>query len=202
MVEQWNIVYEGKDYPCVITFKRMRNITFRYVDGTMRVSCPYGIHKALLEKKIGEFFPRLLKRASFPAPIQGDEVYLFGEKKLVAGFGSLDELGQAKFLKGLLLPYVTDRVAFFSQQMGVDQPYKVRVRSMKTRFGVNSKKTHSLTFALTLVHYAPATIDSVVVHELAHHFVFDHSSKFYDVVYRYCPDYKTRHAKLRKHLYE
>jgi predicted metal-dependent hydrolase len=202
MIERWNIVYEGKDYPCLITFKRMRNMTFRFDDGMVRVSCPYGIRKSIVETKIQEYFPRLLKRASLPSPIDGDSVYLFGEKKVIAGFSSLDEKGQEKFLKGIFLPYATDRVAFFSKQMGVDEPYKVRVRAMKTRLGVNSKKTHALTFALSLVHYAPDTIDSVVVHELAHHFVFDHSEKFYQVVYRYCPDYKARHAKLRKHLYE
>ncbi|MBQ7243982.1 MAG: M48 family metallopeptidase, partial [Bacilli bacterium] len=52
------------------------------------------------------------------------------------------------------------------------------------------------TFQCRLMAFHPSIIDSVVVHELAHHYQFDHSKKFYDIVYRYCPDYD----KLRKKL--
>jgi predicted metal-dependent hydrolase len=86
--------------------------------------------------------------------------------------------------------------------MGVKKPYQVRVRSMESRYGVNSQRTHRLTFTTSLVHYAKDTITSVVVHELAHDFVFNHSPKFYQIVYRYCPNYPALHAKLRKHHYE
>ena len=38
----------------------------------------------------------------------------------------------------------------------------------------------------------------VCVHELAHILVYDHSKEFYDVVYKYYPNYKECHTKLRK----
>ena len=72
---------------------------------------------------------------------------------------------------------------------------------MSSRYGVNSQRTHALSFTTSLVHFAPDIIVSVVVHELAHDFVFSHSPAFYRIVYLYCPNYKVLHDKLRRHQY-
>lgn len=154
-----------------------------------------------MQDSIDRFFPRLLKKIVFSAPINGDEVYLFGVKQTVAGFQELDEKAQALFLKKKLLDFVGPSVKEYETRMGIKNPYQVRVRSMSSRYGVNSQRTHRLTFATALVHYAPETIVSVVVHELAHDFVFNHSDKFYRIVYLYCPNYKALHDKLRTHRY-
>ena len=45
-------------------------------------------------------------------------------------------------------------------------------------------------------------IDSVIIHELAHHFVYDHSDNFYKVVYKYCPNYDILRKKLIKAEFE
>jgi predicted metal-dependent hydrolase len=50
-----------------------------------------------------------------------------------------------------------------------------------------------------------ATIDYVVIHELAHLIQLNHSKVFWAVVERYSPDYKVQRKKLRelgKRLYE
>ena len=86
--------------------------------------------------------------------------------------------------------------------MGVTSPYRVRTAKLKSRYGSNSRRTHKLSFASSLIHYPVEVIDSVVVHELAHHFVFDHSKSFYNVVLRYCPAYWEMHKRLRKKIYE
>ena len=80
--------------------------------------------------------------------------------------------------------------------------YRITIRKMTSRYGSNSKTSKHITFATILLHYSLPIIDSVVVHELAHIEVFDHSKKFYDVVYKYCPDYDVLHKKLRKGEYK
>ena len=67
---------------------------------------------------------------------------------------------------------------------------------MKSRYGSNNKRSKTITYSLTLMHYSLEIIDSVVVHELTHCFVYDHSDNFYRLLYKYCPDYD----KLRKKL--
>jgi predicted metal-dependent hydrolase len=202
--ETWLLKYEGKDYPCVVSYKRMRNIRFHFAkDGrTFCVSAPYGIARKSLQDSIDRFFPRLLKKMAYEPPVNGDEVFLFGQKQTVVGFSQLDEKAQGIFLKKKLLDFLTPAVQEYEARMGVEKPYQVRVRNMASRYGVNSQRTHRLTFTTSLVHYAPETIVSVVVHELGHDFVFNHSEKFYRIVYQYCPNYKALHAKLRTHHYE
>ena len=86
--------------------------------------------------------------------------------------------------------------------MGVTSSYRVRVRQMKTRWGVNNQRTLSLTFALCLVHYSKEIIESVVIHELAHDKVRNHSKNFYKIVLAYYPDYYFYHKKLTKGQYK
>lgn len=203
MVENWSLDYAGKSYPCQITFKRMRSVRFRFdrEGKTFLVSCPYGTSREFLQKEIGKYLPKMLHYFSYEKPIQGDEVYLFGEKQTVTGFGIWDPKKQQGYLKQTLLPYLRDKVAYYQALMGVKTPYSVHVRSMSSRYGVNNKRAAKLTFTTALVHFSPSIIDSVVVHELCHDFVLNHSEKFYAYVYRFYPTYKAAHDKLRKHQY-
>ena len=90
-----------------------------------------------------------------------------------------------------------ERVKYYEKQMGVPS-YSISVRNMTSRYGSNSKRTKHINIAFSMIHYSIPIIDSVLVHELAHIKVFNHSKAFYDVVYAYCPEYKTLKAKLRK----
>lgn len=204
MQESWSLHYGEEVYPCLVTYKRMRNIRFHFAkDGrTFCVSCPYGIPRKNLQDSINKFFPKMLKKMAYEPPFDADSVYLFGVKTPYPGFGSLEEKERNRILKEKLLAFVGPAVEDYGMKMGVSRPYKVRVRSMESRYGVNSQRTHAITFTTTLVHYSPETILSVVVHELAHDFIFNHSEAFYEIVYRYCPNYDLLHAKLRKHHYE
>ena len=105
-----------------------------------------------------------------------------------------------KKIKPIFLDVLTKRVRYYEKLMGVSS-YQVSVRNMKTRFGSNSKRTKRLNFALLLVHYSTPIIDSVIVHELAHIVEFNHSKKFYDVIYKYCPDYNRYRKLLLKGIY-
>lgn len=201
--KEFLIEYKGEQYPCFVTHKRMRRITFRLArDGkSLRVSCPYATSESFIKEKAEFYFPRLKAKTEYPSPVEGDTVYILGTPVRIEGFSLLPDKRRKDYLKKTLLAYLEDRVVSYSKEMGIAIAYKVKVRDMTSRYGVNSKSASSLTFALGLVHYSKNTIDSVIVHELSHYFYFDHSKKFYDTVYRYCPNYKKEHAKLRKHQY-
>lgn len=77
------------------------------------------------------------------------------------------------------------------------RPARVRISSARTRWGsCSSKGTISLAWRLILA--PPEIIEYVIIHELVHLKVPNHSSKFWDAVQAYLPDYKTRRAWLRK----
>jgi len=76
-------------------------------------------------------------------------------------------------------------------------PAAVKITSAKTRFGSCNGK-NIICFSWRLMAYPEAAIDYVVVHELAHIKYKDHSKRFYALIEKYIPDYKTRKAMLKK----
>ena len=200
----YQIEYGDKKVKCIITYKRIKSIIFRLDrDGSsLRVSCPPFVKDDCINSKISEVLPRLYSRSVHESPIEGDDLYIFGAKRHIDGFSSLSNDKQKALLRSFLLPYCKEKCGEYSKMMGIETLYEVKVRDMNSRYGVNNRSKRKLTFALSLVHYAPSIIDSVIVHELAHHYVFDHSKAFYEVVYHYYPTYKIDHGKLRKHIYK
>ena len=73
---------------------------------------------------------------------------------------------------------------------------------MKSRYGSNNKSTKTITYSLVLLHYSPEIIDSVIIHEIAHCFAYNHGDNFYKVVYKYCPNYDILRKKLIKAEFE
>ncbi len=75
---------------------------------------------------------------------------------------------------------------------------KLKIRSMKTRWGVYNRVNHSITLNSHLIEYSIEKLDYVIVHELSHIIHFDHSKDFWNLVSKYCPMYK----QIRKELKE
>ncbi len=75
-------------------------------------------------------------------------------------------------------------------------PYpKLKIRKMKTRWGV-CNKNNSITLNSELIKYGYEQIDYVIIHELSHFIHFDHSKNFWNLVSKYCNNYK----EIRKSL--
>jgi len=78
-------------------------------------------------------------------------------------------------------------------------PYpKLRIRKMKTRWGVCNKKNMTVTLNLDLLKYDTTKVDYVIVHELSHFIHFNHSKSFWNTVEKYCPRYKQIKKELKE----
>jgi predicted metal-dependent hydrolase len=75
---------------------------------------------------------------------------------------------------------------------------KVRITSARTRWGSCSSRG-SISFPWRLVMAPPEVIDYVVLHELAHLKVRNHSKRFWDLVRSLCPDYARQRGWLKKY---
>lgn len=64
------------------------------------------------------------------------------------------------------------------------------LREMKTRWGSCSYNKGTIRFNKKLARKPDEYIEYIVVHEMAHLFVPNHSKNFYDVVKKYLPNYK------------
>jgi len=95
--------------------------------------------------------------------------------------------------------WISHRVKIWSEQMQLF-PKQVKFRAPKTRWGSCSSQK-ILNFNWKLVVFSPATVDYVVIHELAHLKYLNHSKSFWDLVERHCPDYLVSEAELKnKHF--
>lgn len=78
-------------------------------------------------------------------------------------------------------------------------PYpKLKIRSMKTRWGVCNRRDNSVTLNLELIKKDKKYLNYVIVHELSHFVHFDHSKVFWKTVNKYCPEYKLVRKELKE----
>jgi predicted metal-dependent hydrolase len=87
------------------------------------------------------------------------------------------------------------RLDHFAPQLGVRWT-RLRLSSAQTRWG-SARADGSICLNWRLLHYPQAVIDYVVVHELAHLRVMDHSPRFWDTVASVVPDYARLRCQLR-----
>jgi len=73
----------------------------------------------------------------------------------------------------------------------------LKIRNMKTRWGVYNKKNHSITLNSKLIEFGVEKIDYVIVHELSHIIHFNHSKEFWNLVEKYVPNYKSIRKEMR-----
>jgi predicted metal-dependent hydrolase len=88
------------------------------------------------------------------------------------------------------------RCQHFAALLGV-QMKQLRLSSAQTRWG-SASADGSIRLNWRLVHFAPAIIDYVVAHELAHLREMNHSPAFWDVVRSVLPDFERSREALRE----
>ena len=93
-----------------------------------------------------------------------------------------------------LLPEI---VARWQSRVGRKKPSFVQVRSQRRRWG-SCSSDGSIRLNWRIIMAEPALIDYVVVHELAHLAVMDHSPRYWKRVERALPDYRARRKRLNQ----
>ncbi|MBI5648660.1 MAG: M48 family metallopeptidase [Ignavibacteriae bacterium] len=94
---------------------------------------------------------------------------------------------------------VLPRVEHYARQMRVS-PSRISIRRQNTRWGSCSAKGN-VNLNQMLVMAPLAVLDYVIVHELAHLSELNHSSRFWAIVDRYCPERAKHQAWLKEHIH-
>ncbi len=89
----------------------------------------------------------------------------------------------------------TERLNHFAPTLGV-QWHKLSLSSAGTRWG-SASADGSIRLNWRLIHFRQSVIDYVVVHELSHLRVMDHSPRFWDTVRAVVPDYAQLRGQLK-----
>ena len=162
--------------------KRVQNINLRVrADGSVAVSAPLGAPLAQVDAFVAGR-ARWIEAARVRALARGEE------EQRPCSVSREDALA--------LFTQVSDAVfPLFAQVLNGQRPV-LKVRQMKTRWGVCVPAKRQITFSLRLAEKPRAAVEYVVLHEYAHFVRADHSPAFWAVVARYMPDYKARRRLL------
>lgn len=89
------------------------------------------------------------------------------------------------------------RVDHYAEEMGVEYE-QIEIRNQRTKWG-SCSTTGTLGLNWRLMMALPEIIDYVIVHELAHLRVSNHTKAFWSLVGKYDPDYKGHAEWLDEH---
>lgn len=192
----------------VITPKRIKRIIFRYNadDQTFNVSTPYYTNQLDVKNLFYEKEKLILKLMDAKKAIDKDIRYFYGVK--FTSYKAMLNLNKPinretfyKLTKKSFLEYLSQRTAMYEKKMGIPITHKVRVRVMKTRWGTNAIQSRTITYNHLLIHYHPEIIDAIIIHELGHYYIGGHQQNFYNLIYRYSPNYDQLSKNLKRGNY-
>ena len=83
--------------------------------------------------------------------------------------------------------------------------YKIKlpefyIKTMKTRWGSCSPNKGRINLNIELIKTPRQCVEYIIDHELLHFIVRNHDKKYYDLLTKATPDWKTRKEKLEKYL--
>lgn len=172
------IILSGKTYEYELEKKKVKNLNLRVRrDGSIYVSVPVFVKISEVEEFLGrkeDFLKKALeKREETPLP----ELFALEELKEIV-----------QHFLNIYVPYFEKRNCYVMA---------VKFRTMKTRWGSCHTRKGVLTFNTHLRYASERSIEYVVVHELCHLLVPNHSPLFYKEVEKLLPDYKERRKELK-----
>jgi len=203
----------NQEYDVIIEKKNNKNTYIRVKeDLKIHVTTNYFVSKDYVKKLLDNNIEYLEKMINKRKSDQEKELefYYLGNKYdiiLVSSFNNVeiehnkiyvkDNKMLEKWYKNEMVKIFTERLELNYNRFEENIPYpNLKIRNMKTRWGVCNKKNKTITLNSNLIKYDLSKIDYVIIHELSHFIYFDHSSNFWNLVSKYCKNYK----KVRKEL--
>lgn len=201
----------GNDYlNVVIERKKIKNIYFRINEkNEIYVTCSkYVSDREIMrllqnnEENLKKMYQKVKKKSEETAKV------LFLGKELEYIYYSRIILDDArifapsiesanKYLESICLNVFEERLKLYIDKFDNLPKFRLRVRKMKTRWGVCNRGSMTVTLNTELIHKAPYLIDYVIVHELSHFEHMNHSRDFWKCVERHYPRYKEARKELK-----
>ena len=140
---------------------------------------------------------KIIPELEFKTVVKNSIVYFYYPNNLEFSDKKVQKNFKNAYLKALQIEaknYLPDRIKFLSEKYNL-KFNKLALRNQRTRFG-SCSFCNNINLNINLMKYDFDVIDYVIVHELCHTKVKNHSKTFWQEVEKYCPDYKN----LRKIL--
>jgi len=194
-----------------IFYKNIRN-AYAKIDKEGKLLITIPLHKKWSElehimiQKGQKLWERYNKHTHI-TPIQKDSILLFGEEIPLEDIkqyypkhfsNSKFQISNSKLLKSILADYTTPLFDIYSKKIGIKYT-KLTFRKTTSKRG-SCTHDQKLSLNLDLVHLPTKYIKYVIIHEVCHLKIKNHSKKFRELVESFCPDYKQTKKELRKFI--
>ena len=138
-----------------------------------------------------------------------DNFYYFGKKyDVIYGFSEIeftddkiyvfDKKSLDKYINKEIVKIYQDRLNYWYNVFEEKIPVpNLKIRKMTSRWGVCNIRNHNVTLNYQLSKYDICCLDYVIVHELSHFIHPNHSKDFWNLVSKYCSNYKELRKKLK-----
>ena len=167
--------------------KQMRHTIIEWRDGA---SLPFLGEQWVVRLDPAHQFPHISDQGTTPK-------YLQVPLSLHAQPGQIRDAVQAWLMQQAKLNF-TQRLDHFAPQLGV-QWKRLSLSNASSRWGTASADG-SIRLNWRLIHFKQDVIDYVVVHELSHLRVMNHSPQFWETVGSLVPDYQQRRHALNEEV--
>lgn len=207
--------YQEKTYPVIIVRKNIKN-TYIRINASLEIivhtnlfQSDFQIENLLREKE--SVIQRMIQRLE-EKKLSANEIRILGKIYDIIycdSFEKVEKIDHKIFVKDdkALKCYIRQELSSLFQTrllINYDRfeeniPFpKLKIRNMKTRWGVCNTKDKIITLNTQLLEYPLEELDYVIIHELAHFIEANHSPSFWKIVEKYIPDYKKRRKKLKQ----
>ena len=203
--------YNGKDYDVIVTKKRTTKNLYIKVKEDLKIyiTCNILTSDSKIKKIIDsnrKSIEKMIDRTTMLEDKKNDFYYLgkrydivytnieeirFGDNKVFLNKNiDIDKWFKKEALK-LFSSHLETCYKNFTRS--IPEP-SLRIRKMKTRWGVCNTKTHVITLNLELITKDINCLDYVIYHELSHLVEANHSKRFWMIVEENFKDYKKYRA--------
>ena len=201
------------NYNIKIIRKKIKHTYIRVKNGTIIVTTNYLTPKLYINKLIKTNTKEIEKMIlqDLKKQEKDNNFYLFGKKYEIVYQDDISNINiidnkiitkdlnmlnkyMDLLLKDVFLKHLTIWYNKFEENIPTPN---LKIRKMKTRWGVCNTKNNNITLNYYLHKYDIECLDYVIVHELSHFIEGNHSKSFWAVVEKYYPNYKEIRKKLR-----
>ncbi|MCH5304187.1 MAG: M48 family metallopeptidase [Ruminococcus sp.] len=176
------VEYKGKIIKYNLEHKKVKNINLR-IKPDMSVSV--SANKRVSLKYIDEF---VLKKADFIL----NAFKTFEDSSKVAIKPNYSEQEFYEYIDSKF-----DEVYEIFKAYNINKPI-LKFKKMKSRWGSCNYVKSIITLNTNLIYCTKEQIEYVIIHEYSHLIIHNHSKEFYEVVEKFCKDYKRIRKEMNK----
>lgn len=203
--------YDDKIYEVEIIKKNNKNIYVRVKEEKVIVTCNYFTTKKQIDRLIKDNYTSIIRMIDkdIKRREKEEKFYLFGDVyDVIYGFNEieikdhkiyvLNKKELDKYLTKEIKKIFSERLEFWYSIFEEEIPVpNLKIRKMTSRWGVCNLKNNNVTLNYYLYKYDLNCLDYVIIHELSHFIHPNHSKEFWNLVGKYCVNYKELRKKLK-----